>query len=98
MNTTIPLGNNPEHTQLGGRKKKRNGHKDNCKCPICINMKYAKRSKKKRGGENDDEYENMEGGIKKRRKSRKHTHTRSKNRSHKKRGYSKKNEEEMNLK
>lgn len=86
MNTTIPLGNNPEHTQLGGRNKKRNGHKDNCKCPICINMKYAKRSKKKRGGENEDEYENMEGGIKKRRKSRKHKHTRSKNKSHKKRG------------
>ena len=35
-------------TQLGGKKhkkfvsKKKNGHKDNCKCPICINMKHAK--------------------------------------------------------
>jgi hypothetical protein len=33
--------------QLGGKKKikskKKNGHKDNCKCPICINMKYAKK-------------------------------------------------------
>jgi len=85
MNTTIPLGNNPEHTQLGGRRKKQNGHKDNCKCPICINMKYAKRSKKKRGGENEnDEYGEITGG---RRKSRKHKHRHSYTRhSKKKRG------------
>jgi len=42
-------------TQLGGKKK--NGHKANCKCPICINMKHANKSKyiknkkhNKRGG------------------------------------------------
>ena len=33
--------------QLGGKRKfksiKKNGHKDNCGCPICINMKYAKK-------------------------------------------------------
>jgi hypothetical protein len=34
--------------QMGG-KKRRNGHKYSCKCPICVNMKHAKR-----GGDNDD--------------------------------------------
>ena len=28
--------------QLGGSIKKKNGHKENCKCPICVNMKFAK--------------------------------------------------------
>ena len=35
---------------MGGRRKKRsNGHKSNCKCPICKNMR------KKRGGDPDEE-------------------------------------------
>ena len=29
--------------QEGGKKK--NGHKAKCKCPICINMKHANKSK-----------------------------------------------------
>ena len=34
----------------GGRKKRGNGHKMNCGCPICKNM----RKSKKRGGADDD--------------------------------------------
>ena len=41
-------------TQMGG-KKRRNGHKYSCKCPICINMKHAKR-----GGDNDELTDNLE--------------------------------------
>jgi hypothetical protein len=43
MTETIPVVENNAPTQLGGKKK--NGHKANCNCPICINMKHAKRSK-----------------------------------------------------
>ena len=54
MVSTIPVDQNQGPTQLGGGKKKGNGHKANCGCPICINMKHAKRSKRnrdnKRGG------------------------------------------------
>ena len=52
-----------EEEQKGGRRKKRgNGHKSNCKCPICKNMR------KKKGGDQPD-IENQigdieEGGIK----------------------------------
>jgi hypothetical protein len=47
----------------GGKRKKSNGHKDNCMCPICKNMR-----KLKKGGEEPD-VENQigdieEGGIK----------------------------------
>jgi hypothetical protein len=44
----------------GGRKKKRgNGHKSNCQCPICKNMR------KKKGGNSNDEpdIENQKGDI-----------------------------------
>ena len=37
-----------DNSQMGG-KRRRNGHKYSCKCPICINMKHAKR-----GGDNDE--------------------------------------------
>jgi len=37
-------------TLSGGRKKRGNGHKMNCGCPICKNM----RKSKKRGGADDD--------------------------------------------
>ena len=51
----------PEQTekqeQSGGKKKKGNGHKANCKCPICKNMK-----KSKKGGE-DPDIENQKGDI-----------------------------------
>lgn len=67
MSETIPVVENNTPTQLGGKKK--NGHKAECKCPICINMKYANRSKysknknhkkhggtkRRRGGSDDDE-------------------------------------------
>jgi hypothetical protein len=43
-------------TQLGG-KKKSNGHKQTCQCPICKNMK-----KSKRGGDID---ENMDAVVNK---------------------------------
>ena len=52
---------------IGGEKKK-NGHKANCECPICVNMKHANKSKytknkknkrggtkKRRGGNDDDD-------------------------------------------
>ena len=41
----------------GGRKKKGNGHKANCKCPICKNMKKSK------GGGEDPDIENQLGDI-----------------------------------
>ena len=56
---TIPIVKNDTPTQLGGRKKKGNGHKANCACPICKNMKGSKR-----GGE-DPEIEFNMGGKKK---------------------------------
>ena len=34
--------NNMLKTQGGGGIRKKNGHKANCKCPICVNMKHAK--------------------------------------------------------
>jgi len=33
---------NSKDNQMGG-KKRSNGHKYSCKCPICVNMKHAKR-------------------------------------------------------
>ena len=47
-------GERLDNTQMGG-KRRRNGHKYSCKCPICINMKHAKR-----GGDNDELAENLE--------------------------------------
>jgi hypothetical protein len=57
--STIPVVKNVSPTQLGGRKKKGNGHKANCGCPICKNMRGSKR-----GGE-DPEIEFKMGGKKK---------------------------------
>jgi hypothetical protein len=50
---------NEDNAKEGGRKKKKkkNGHKANCKCPICKNMK-----KNKRGGD-DGDIENQKGDI-----------------------------------
>jgi hypothetical protein len=51
-------------TKIGGRKKRGNGHKPNCKCPICKNMR-----KGKKGGDPDDipndipDIENQRGDI-----------------------------------
>jgi hypothetical protein len=42
----------------GGRKKKGNGHKANCKCPICKNMK-----KSKKGGQDPDTDYDIESGV-----------------------------------
>lgn len=51
-----------EEEKKGGKKKRGNGHKSNCKCPICKNMR------KKKGGDEPDEENQMgdieEGGIK----------------------------------
>jgi hypothetical protein len=51
-----------EQTDLQGgkRRKKGNGHKSNCKCPICKNMRKANK-----GGADDDEpdEENQKGDI-----------------------------------
>ena len=41
-------GESLDNKQMGGKRRK-NGHKYSCKCPICINMKHAKR-----GGDNDN--------------------------------------------
>ena len=49
-----------EHESIdfdGGKRKKGNGHKDNCMCPICKNMR-----KSKKGGEEPD-IENQIGDI-----------------------------------
>jgi hypothetical protein len=43
-----------DEVQMGGKRRK-NGHKYSCKCPICINMKHAKR-----GGDNDELAEDLE--------------------------------------
>ena len=40
----------------GGKKKRKNGHKMNCKCPICKNMR------KKKGGNEPDEENQIEKG------------------------------------
>jgi hypothetical protein len=50
---------NQEEIDFDGGKKKSNGHKANCKCPICKNM--VKR-KEKKGGEEPD-IENQLGNI-----------------------------------
>jgi hypothetical protein len=42
----------------GGRKKKGNGHKANCNCPICKNMK-----KSKKGGQDPDTDYDIESGV-----------------------------------
>jgi hypothetical protein len=57
--STIPVVKNDAPTQLGGRKKRGNGHKASCGCPICKNMKNSKR-----GGE-EPETEFKTGGKKK---------------------------------
>jgi hypothetical protein len=47
-----------EEDMKGGRKKKRgNGHKANCQCPICKNMR------KKKGGYSEPDEENQLGDI-----------------------------------
>jgi hypothetical protein len=48
-----------EDIQIAGRKKKGNGHKSNCKCPICKNM----RKKSKKGGDEEPDIENQLGDI-----------------------------------
>jgi hypothetical protein len=51
--------NTSDNDTIGGKKKKGNGHKPNCKCPICNNMR------KKKGGSLEDELGDIEeGGIK----------------------------------
>jgi len=51
-------------TQGGGGIRKKNGHKANCKCPICVNMKHAKGG----AGYDVEDYDNtssmQEGGKK----------------------------------
>ena len=63
-----------QRTKGGGRKKRKgNGHKANCGCPICKNMR-----KSKRGGEPEetpastDDYDSLDkvGGSRKRRKGK----------------------------
>jgi hypothetical protein len=59
--STIPIVKNDAPTQLGGRRRKKsNGHKANCGCPICKNMKH-----KKRGGGEEEDTEFKMGGKKK---------------------------------
>lgn len=56
-----------KENMMGGSKKK-NGHRKTCKCPICRNMKNSKkrggtksrRTRKRRGGDNEEESENKE--------------------------------------
>lgn len=60
MMSTIPVDQNQGPTQLGGRRKKGNGHKANCKCPICKNMRD-----KKHGGGEEEVDDKIIGGKKK---------------------------------
>ena len=63
------IGDKPQD----GGKRRKNGHKMICKCPICINMKHAKRggdiddvvSSSDEEDYNDDEYFEFTGGEKK---------------------------------
>jgi hypothetical protein len=56
-----------KENMMGGSKKK-NGHRKACKCPICKNMKNSKkrggakykRTKKRRGGDNEEDSEDKE--------------------------------------
>jgi hypothetical protein len=57
--------NNMLKTQGGSGIRKKNGHKANCKCPICVNMKHAKGG----AGYDVEDYDNdtseiQEGGKK----------------------------------
>jgi len=52
-------------TQGGGGIRKKNGHKDNCKCPICLNMKHAKGGAGYDVGDDDDDSSSMQEGGKK---------------------------------
>jgi hypothetical protein len=56
----------------GGRKRKGNGHKPTCKCPICKNMR---KSRTKKGGDEPDSDSETMGGSR-RRRSRKSRKTR----------------------
>ena len=55
--------NNMLKTQGGGIRKK-NGHKANCKCPICVNMKHAKGGAGYDFEDSDDTPSIQEGGKK----------------------------------
>jgi hypothetical protein len=44
-------------SQIAGRKKKRNGHKPSCRCPICKNMR-------KKGGDIETDEDNMKDDMK----------------------------------
>ena len=48
--------------KLKGGPKKKNGHKPDCDCPICKNMKnkHGRKTKKYRGGGDDDDEEQDE--------------------------------------
>jgi len=53
----IDMSDNEKELQTAGKKKKGNGHKANCGCPICKNMR-----KSKKGGQEPD-IENQLGDI-----------------------------------
>ena len=57
--------NNALNTQTGGVKKS-NGHKMDCKCPICINIKHAK------GGAGYDVDDNDDSQVNAKKKSNGH--------------------------
>jgi hypothetical protein len=51
-------------TKIGGRKKRGNGHKPNCKCPICKNMRKGKKGGDPNNIPNDiPDIENQRGDI-----------------------------------
>jgi hypothetical protein len=53
------------NAQGGGGIRKKNGHKDNCKCPICVNMKHAKGGAGYDVEQDDEESSSMQEGGKK---------------------------------
>jgi hypothetical protein len=60
MLTTIFGSSTKPQVQLGGVRKK-NGHKENCKCPICKNMMFDK----KKGGFTDTTTSSQSAGKRK---------------------------------
>lgn len=68
MNTETNDMNTDTNTMMGG-KKKSNGHKMSCRCPICRNMMKKSKGKSKIGGKKSKK-------TKKSKKSRKHRRSR----------------------
>ena len=60
MSTSMSMSTSSPMTQSAGRKKRRgNGHKSNCGCPICKNMRKSKNG----GADEEDQQGDIEQGF-----------------------------------